>query len=90
MDGGCVGSETVLSSLIVSRSLAASGGDALVYFDSRLGILGCCGCKVPAFGVFDGNGGGAALGMFNGNGSADSGTALGSFSGDGDFGSEMQ
>ena len=86
MDGGCVGNETVLSSLIVSRSLVASGGDALVCFDSRLGILS----GGTALGVFDGNGGGAALGMFNGNGSADAGTALGSFSGDGDFGSEMQ
>ena len=84
--GGCIGSETVLSSPIVSRSLVASGGDALVCFDSRLGILS----GGTALGVFDGNGGGAALGMFNGNGSADGGTALGSFSGDGDFGSEMQ
>ena len=88
--GGCNGSETELSSPIVSRNLAnGSGGDALNCFDSRLGILGCCNCKVLAFDVVHGSGGGAALGVCCGSGSADGGTALGAFSGDGDFESEM-
>ena len=88
-DGGCIGSEIELSSPIVSRSLVGSGEDALSCFDSRLGILGCCNRKVLAFGVVDGNGGGAALGICCGSGSADGGTALGALSGGDDFESDM-